>query len=92
MVVWTNERVIKWAQTVGLRDYANNLIESGVHGALLALDESFDWTSMALALQVPTSNEQVCITANQSQSLSWDSLDAPPFGERVQQFVGAGNG
>ena len=36
------------------QDYASNLIESGVHGALLALDESFSWQSMALALQIPT--------------------------------------
>ena len=59
MLVWTNERVIKWAQAIGLKDYANNLIESGVHGALIALDESFDHNSMALALQVPNSTAQV---------------------------------
>ena len=32
------------------------MIESGVHGALVALDESFSWQSMALALQIPTQN------------------------------------
>ena len=41
-----------------LQDYASNLVESGVHGALLALDESFSWQSMALALQIPTQNTQ----------------------------------
>lgn len=41
------------------KDYANNLEESGVHGALIALDESFDADSMALALQIPTQNTQV---------------------------------
>ena len=40
------------------QDYASNLIESGVHGALIALDESFSWQSMALALQIPTQNTQ----------------------------------
>jgi hypothetical protein len=35
------------------------LLESGVHGALIALDESFDANSMALALQIPTQNIQV---------------------------------
>jgi hypothetical protein len=35
------------------------LLESGVHGALIALDESFDANSMALALQIPTQNTQV---------------------------------
>lgn len=34
-------------------------MESGVHGALIALDESFDSNSMALALQIPTQNTQV---------------------------------
>lgn len=41
------------------KEYGNNLLESGVHGALIALDESFDANSMALALQIPTQNTQV---------------------------------
>lgn len=58
VLVWTNERVIKWVQSIGLKEFANNLFESGVHGALVALDESFDHNSMALALQIPTQNTQ----------------------------------
>lgn len=42
-----------------LQEYGNNLLESGVHGALIALDESFDANAMALALQIPTQNNQV---------------------------------
>lgn len=41
------------------QEYANNLIESGVHGSLIALDESFDHNALALALQIPTQNTQV---------------------------------
>ena len=59
MLVWTNDRIIKWVQGIGLREYANNLFESGVHGALIALDESFDHNSIALALQIPTPNTTV---------------------------------
>ena len=59
VLVWTNERVIKWTQAIGLKEYSNNLLESGVHGALVSLDESFDHNSMALALQVPTQSTQV---------------------------------
>jgi len=59
VLVWSNERVIRWVQTIGLKEYASSLIESGVHGALIALDESFDHHSMALALQIPSSNSQV---------------------------------
>lgn len=58
VLVWSNERLIKWVQSIGLREYANNLIESGVHGALIALDESFDANSMALALQIPSQSPQ----------------------------------
>lgn len=58
VLVWSNERLIKWVASIGLKDYANNLEESGVHGALIALDESFDADSMALALQIPTQNTQ----------------------------------
>lgn len=59
MLVWTNDQVIHWIQSIGLREYANNLVESGVHGALLALDENFDHNSLALVLQIPTQNTQV---------------------------------
>ncbi|XP_043960070.1 liprin-alpha-1 isoform X4 [Gambusia affinis] len=58
VLVWTNERVIGWVQAIGLKEYSSNLYESGVHGALLALDESFDHNSLALLLQIPTQNTQ----------------------------------
>ena len=47
-----------------LQEYANNLFESGVHGALIALDESFDHNALALALQIPTPNTQVSLFLN----------------------------
>ncbi|XP_036133552.1 liprin-alpha-4 isoform X1 [Molossus molossus] len=58
VLVWTNEQVVRWVQSIGLRDYAGNLQESGVHGALLALDENFDHSALALVLQIPTQNTQ----------------------------------
>ncbi|XP_078053985.1 liprin-alpha-2-like isoform X1 [Mustelus asterias] len=58
VLVWTNDQVIHWVQSIGLREYANNIIESGVHGALVALDENFDYNSLALLLQIPTQNTQ----------------------------------
>lgn len=57
--MWSNERVIRWVQSIGLRDYANILLESGVHGALVALDDNFDYSSLALLLQIPNQNTQV---------------------------------
>lgn len=59
VLVWSNERVIRWVTSINLKEYASNLLESGVHGAFIALDESFDTNSMALALQIPTQNTQV---------------------------------
>ncbi|XP_064171535.1 liprin-alpha-3 isoform X2 [Anguilla rostrata] len=58
VMVWSNERVMCWVQTVGLKEYADNLAESGVHGALLALDDTFDYTDLALLLQIPNQNTQ----------------------------------
>nr|CAH7764183.1 unnamed protein product [Callosobruchus chinensis] len=70
VLVWSNERLIRWVAAIGLKEYGNNLLESGVHGALIALDESFDANSMALALQIPTQNTQ----ARQSLELEFVNL------------------
>lgn len=80
VLVWSNERVIRWVANIGLKvsrtvveyvlisvflffiffqEYSNNLLESGVHGALVALDESFEASNMAFSLQIPTQNTQV---------------------------------
>uniref|UniRef100_A0A8C7Z592 PTPRF interacting protein alpha 1 n=1 Tax=Oryzias sinensis TaxID=183150 RepID=A0A8C7Z592_9TELE len=58
VLVWSNERVISWIQSIGLKEYSSNLYESGVHGALLALDETFDHNTLALLLQIPTQHTQ----------------------------------
>lgn len=63
-MVWSNERVMGWVSGLGLKEFATNLTESGVHGALLALDETFDYSDLALLLQIPTQNAQVsCCSA-----------------------------
>nr|XP_034984486.1 liprin-alpha-2 isoform X1 [Zootoca vivipara] len=58
VLVWSNDRVIRWIQAIGLREYANNVLESGVHGSLIALDDNFDYCSLALLLQIPNQNTQ----------------------------------
>ncbi|KAI9536664.1 Liprin-alpha-3 [Dissostichus eleginoides] len=58
VMVWSNERVMCWVQAIGLKEFADNLLESGVHGALLALDDTFDYTDLALLLQIPNQNTQ----------------------------------
>uniref|UniRef100_A0AAV2LAR5 SAM domain-containing protein n=1 Tax=Knipowitschia caucasica TaxID=637954 RepID=A0AAV2LAR5_KNICA len=58
VMVWSNERVMCWVQAIGLKEFADNLLESGVHGSLLALDDTFDYTDLALLLQIPNQNTQ----------------------------------
>ncbi|KAH8876147.1 Liprin-alpha-2 [Schistosoma japonicum] len=58
LLVWSNERVITWLKSIGLNEYAKNLIDSGVHGALMVLDPDFDANSLALILQIPNSDVQ----------------------------------
>lgn len=70
VLVWSNERVISWVQAIGLKEYSSNLCESGVHGALLALDDAFDHNALALLLQIPTQNTQVNMQAHARTWLS----------------------
>lgn len=58
LLVWSNERVIKWIQSIGLKEYSNDLHQSGLHGGVFVFDESFDWSSLALILEIPNSDMQ----------------------------------
>nr|XP_039268714.1 liprin-alpha-1-like isoform X1 [Styela clava] len=58
VLVWSNQRVIRWLQNIGLREYAPKLQDSGVHGSVIALDDAFDADALALALQIPMQNTQ----------------------------------
>ena len=59
MLVWSNQRVIRWLQSIGLGDYTSHLPKSGIHGAMIALDVSFDSQSLALYMQIPNNKLQV---------------------------------
>ncbi|KAL3187084.1 hypothetical protein MRX96_026011 [Rhipicephalus microplus] len=54
-LVWTNQRFIQWARSIDLGEYAENLRDSGVHGALVVLEPSFTADTMAQALGIPVS-------------------------------------
>ncbi|XP_013919415.1 PREDICTED: liprin-alpha-2 isoform X1 [Thamnophis sirtalis] len=81
VLVWSNDRVIRWIQAIGLRDYANNVLESGVHGSLIALDDNFDYSSLALLLQIPTQNTQ----ARQILEREYNNLLALGTGRRLDE-------
>ncbi|CAA90660.1 Liprin-alpha [Caenorhabditis elegans] len=52
LLVWSNERVQRWVEEIGLGVFSRNLVDSGIHGALIALDETFDASAFAYALQI----------------------------------------
>ncbi|XP_029007599.1 kazrin-A-like [Betta splendens] len=52
-LVWTCHRVMKWIRDIDLKEYADSLQGQGIHGAVMALDPSFDTDAMAKALGIP---------------------------------------
>ncbi|NXY40243.1 LIPA2 protein, partial [Ceuthmochares aereus] len=85
VLVWSNDRVIRWIQAIGLREYANNILESGVHGSLIALDENFDYSSLALLLQIPTQNTQASLLARQILEREYNNLLALGTERRLEE-------
>uniref|UniRef100_A0A8C7XS21 Kazrin, periplakin interacting protein a n=1 Tax=Oryzias sinensis TaxID=183150 RepID=A0A8C7XS21_9TELE len=58
-LVWTSHRIMKWIRDIDLKEFADNLQNSGVHGAVLILDPTFNTDAMATALGIPTSKHMV---------------------------------
>uniref|UniRef100_A0A8C6Q125 Kazrin, periplakin interacting protein a n=1 Tax=Nothobranchius furzeri TaxID=105023 RepID=A0A8C6Q125_NOTFU len=58
-LVWTSHRVIKWIRDVDLKEFADNLLHSGIHGAVIVLDPTFNTDAMATALGIPGSKHMV---------------------------------
>ncbi|XP_043102731.1 kazrin-A isoform X3 [Puntigrus tetrazona] len=58
-VVWTCHRIIKWIKEIDLKEFADNLQNSGVHGAIMVMDPSFSSDTMAAALCISSSKHMV---------------------------------
>uniref|UniRef100_A0A3P9QJG2 Kazrin, periplakin interacting protein a n=1 Tax=Poecilia reticulata TaxID=8081 RepID=A0A3P9QJG2_POERE len=58
-LVWTSHRVVKWIKDIDLKEYADSLLSSGVHGAVMMLDPSFNTDSLATALGIPSNKHMV---------------------------------
>ncbi|XP_035376207.1 kazrin, periplakin interacting protein b isoform X4 [Electrophorus electricus] len=58
-VVWSNHRVIKWVRDIDLKEYADSLQNSGVHGAVMVLDPSFSAGSLAKTLEIPSNKHMI---------------------------------
>ena len=60
VMVWTNEHMLQWSDLAGLGQFSAGLIESGVHGGVVALDNDFDHEKLSVAMKVPLSSPEVC--------------------------------
>ncbi|CAI5456339.1 unnamed protein product [Caenorhabditis angaria] len=58
VLVWSNERVQRWVEEIGLGAFSRNLTDSGIHGALIALDDTFDAQAFAYTLQIGSQDMQ----------------------------------
>ncbi|XP_037831062.1 kazrin-A-like, partial [Kryptolebias marmoratus] len=58
-VVWTCHRVMKWIRDIDLEEFADNLQGKGIHGAVIALDQSFDTEAFAKALGIPSNKHML---------------------------------
>ncbi|XP_062963582.1 LOW QUALITY PROTEIN: liprin-alpha-1-like [Cynocephalus volans] len=92
VLVWSNDRVIRWILSIGLKEYANNLLETGAHGALLAFNETFDFNALALLLHIPTQNTQArAVLEREFNNLSVMGTDRR-FDEDDKSFMRAPSG
>ncbi|XP_056129995.1 kazrin-A isoform X1 [Lampris incognitus] len=58
-LVWTTHRVIRWIREIDLKEYADSLQSSGIHGAVMVLDPTFNTDAMATVLGIPSSKHMI---------------------------------
>uniref|UniRef100_A0A3B4FQ47 Kazrin, periplakin interacting protein n=1 Tax=Pundamilia nyererei TaxID=303518 RepID=A0A3B4FQ47_9CICH len=58
-LVWTMHRVMKWIRDIDLKEFAESLLNSGVHGAVMVLDPTFNTDTMATVLGISSSKHMV---------------------------------
>uniref|UniRef100_A0A3Q4G942 SAM domain-containing protein n=1 Tax=Neolamprologus brichardi TaxID=32507 RepID=A0A3Q4G942_NEOBR len=58
-LVWTTHRVMKWIRDIDLKEFAESLLNSGVHGAVMVLDPTFNTDTMATVLGISSSKHMV---------------------------------
>ncbi|XP_077370726.1 kazrin-A isoform X3 [Festucalex cinctus] len=58
-LVWTSHRVIKWLKDIDLKEFAEGVVSSGIHGAVMVLEPSFSSESLATTMGIPSSKHMV---------------------------------
>ncbi|KAI5095117.1 kazrin-A isoform X1 [Silurus meridionalis] len=59
LLVWSCRRINKWLRDIDLKEFGGSLQNSGIHGAVMVLDPSFNTDSMATALGISASKHMV---------------------------------
>ena len=57
-VFWDNDRMYTWLQSVNLMEYADQVLSSGVHGALVCLEPSFTYETLAYIMNIPQNSTE----------------------------------
>ncbi|CAH8840503.1 unnamed protein product [Trichobilharzia szidati] len=60
LLYWTNDHINKWLCDLGLKDFTNGIEASGLHGAYMVLDASFDFDALIKRLRIPTNIANAC--------------------------------
>ncbi|KAA3677627.1 uncharacterized protein DEA37_0008400 [Paragonimus westermani] len=53
LLIWTNERVAVWLKSLGLQDFTRGIDGTGLHGAYMVLDPTFDVYRLMKHLHLP---------------------------------------
>ncbi|KAF8571799.1 hypothetical protein P879_00914 [Paragonimus westermani] len=53
LLIWTNERVAAWLKSLGLEDFTRGIDGTGLHGAYMVLDPTFDVYRLMKHLHLP---------------------------------------
>ncbi|KAA0197642.1 hypothetical protein FBUS_04758 [Fasciolopsis buskii] len=55
VLVWTNQRVARWLKDIGLNAFTQGIDGTGLHGAYMVLDPTFDLARLMKHLHLPAS-------------------------------------
>ena len=70
--VWTTGRVAEWLISIDLKEYANKLSYSGIHGAVIINDKDFTVDTLASALGIPV--QRKVLRRHMEQELTSEAL------------------
>ncbi|THD24148.1 hypothetical protein D915_005231 [Fasciola hepatica] len=55
LLLWTNQRVARWLKDIGLKAFTEGIDGTGLHGAYMVLDPTFDLARLMKHLHLPAS-------------------------------------